>query len=358
MALRPLRVEELAEILAFDFKSGPIPKFRRDWRLKNPVKALLSACSTLLAVVTVESYREKCRVVQFAHFTVKEFLMSSRFAEKHDAISSRYHISISPAHSFVAQACLGVLLHLDDNTTRRSLTEFPLAKYAAQHWVQHTHFGGVSQCAMEGIKRLFDRTKPHLSIWLWIHDPTMPSWMQSERSKGPSSPRGTPLHYSTFCGLHDITKILAVEYPQDVNSQNFDNRSSPLHIASIEGHVNITRMLVDCGADVSAQKENGRTALHLALEKGHVELARILVESGARLSAQDKHGWTALHMASNKGYVDISKMLVECGADVSAQKEDGRTALHLASERGHVDLAWVLMESGAGLSAQMSPCSI
>jgi hypothetical protein len=32
VAARPLRVEELAELLAFDFEAGSIPKFHEDWR--------------------------------------------------------------------------------------------------------------------------------------------------------------------------------------------------------------------------------------------------------------------------------------------------------------------------------------
>jgi len=164
VASRPLRVEELAEILAFDFKSGAIPKFHKDWRLKNPVEAILSACSTLLSVVTVKTWPGTSRVVQFSHFTVKEFLMSSRFAEKNNNISRRYHISMSPAHTLVTQACLGMLLHLDKSITGRSLTGFPLAEYAAEHWFDHARFEGMSQDAVEGMKQLFDRTKPHFSI--------------------------------------------------------------------------------------------------------------------------------------------------------------------------------------------------
>jgi hypothetical protein len=48
VASRPLRVEELAEFLAFDFKAGPIPKFHENWRLDDPLDAVLSTCSTLL----------------------------------------------------------------------------------------------------------------------------------------------------------------------------------------------------------------------------------------------------------------------------------------------------------------------
>jgi len=78
VASRPLRVEELAEFLSFDFKAGPIPKFREDWRLEDPVDAVLSMWSPLLTLVNVKG----SEVVQFSHFSVKEYWMSSRLAEK------------------------------------------------------------------------------------------------------------------------------------------------------------------------------------------------------------------------------------------------------------------------------------
>ena len=351
VASRPLRVEELAEILAFDFKSGGIPKFHEDWRLKNPVDAVISACSTLLSVVNVETHSRTFRVVKFSHFTVKEFLMSSRFAERHDNISRHYHITMPPAHTFVAKACLGVLLHLDKAITRQSLMEFPLAEYAAESWFVHARFEGVSEDIVEWTKQLFDWTKPHLSIWLWIHDPTEDSWYR-QRSERPSLPFGTPLHYAAFCGLHDIAEILAIEHPEDVNSQSFKNASSPLHVASREGHMKLAGMLIKRGANVSAQTKNGWTALHLALEKGHVNLAQMLVERGADVSAQNEVGSTALHLASIYDHIDLARMLVKRGADVSAPTKDGWTALHWALQNGHVNLAQMLVERGADVSAQ------
>ena len=345
-ASRPLRVEELAEIIAFDFNSGTIPKFHKDWRLKNPVEAVLSACSTLLSIVNVNTDGGTSRVVRFAHFTVKEFLMSRRFAERRDNISRRYYISMSRAHTSVAQACLGMLLHFDKNITSWSLQQFPFAEYAAEHWFEHARSEGVSQHVMEGMKQLFDRMKPHLSIWLWILDPTVPYWRRRERAEVAPPPCGTPLHYAAFCGLQDIAEILAIQHPQDVNSQRVDDGSSPLHLASQAGHVDIAQMLIDRGAEVSAQTKNGSTALHLASENGHVDLARMLIERGADVSAQKTNGWTALHWVSQNGHVDLAQMLIERGANVAAQTEDGSTALHLASLNGHLDLAQLLVDVG------------
>jgi hypothetical protein len=139
---RPLRVEELAELLAFDFEEGQIPTFHEDWRLEDPVEAVLSTCSTLLSLVNAQNFQ----VIQFSHFSVKEFLTSTRFSEKHDKISNRYHVSLTEAHTLVAQACLGILLHLDQGVTSSTLPKFPLAQYAAERWFGHARFEGVAKC--------------------------------------------------------------------------------------------------------------------------------------------------------------------------------------------------------------------
>ncbi|KAH9962804.1 NACHT domain-containing protein [Lactifluus volemus] len=119
VAVRPLRVDELGEVLAVNFDSGDgIPQLNPDWRWEDQEEALQAACSSLIAIVdTGES-----RVVQFSHFSVKEFLTSPRLADS-SADVSRYHISLEPAHTILAQSCLGVFLRLpvhedlhEDNT--------------------------------------------------------------------------------------------------------------------------------------------------------------------------------------------------------------------------------------------------
>jgi hypothetical protein len=170
VASRPLRVEELSELLAFDFKAGPIPKFHEDWRLEDPVYAVLSTCSSLLSIV--DGGRPFGKVAQFSHFSVKEYLISTRLAEASDIIPRRYHVSTTPVHILAAQACLGILLHLDkDVVASNSLEKWPLPQYAAEHWVYHARFEDVSRNVADGIKQLFDPSKQHLSVSLLIHDP-------------------------------------------------------------------------------------------------------------------------------------------------------------------------------------------
>ncbi|KAH9039461.1 hypothetical protein EDB83DRAFT_2295745, partial [Lactarius deliciosus] len=83
VATRPLRVEELAEVLALDFdgaKDG-IPALNKDWRWDDGQQGVLSTCSGLIVIVDgvdEDSWNRSWghRVVQFAHFSVKEFLTS------------------------------------------------------------------------------------------------------------------------------------------------------------------------------------------------------------------------------------------------------------------------------------------
>jgi ankyrin repeat protein len=347
VASRPFRVEELAEFLAFDFKAGPIAKFQEDWRLEDPVDAVLSTCSTLLALVNVGG----SQVIQFSHFSVKEFLISARLSEATDKTLRRFSISMTSAHTLVAQACLGVLLHLDTNITRDNLKNYPLAEYAARHWVNHARFENVSRNAEDGMKELFDPRKRHIATWVWICDPRN-TIGDSERAERPPPPGGTPLHYAAVCGFERIVKFLAVEHSQDVNSRRFDDEWSPLHLASSYGHVEVAHILIKQGADLTARATDGFTPLHVASKRGHVNVAALLVERGANVVARDNDGNTALHVASMRGHVDMSRFLMQHGTEATVRNNGGWTPLLIVSTYGYVELARLLVELGADVSAR------
>ena len=352
VASRPLRAEELAELLAFDFDAGPIPKFYEGWRLEDPVDAVLSTCSSLLAVVDGGYYFGN--VIQFSHFSVKEFLTSTRLAQASDITLRRYHISMTPAHTLAAQACLGILLHLDkDLVTRESLEELPFVEYAAEHWADHARLEEVSPNVEDGIKRLFDLGKPHLTVCIWIHDPDDP-WLgrRNTRTERPFPPRQIPLHYATLWGLYSIVESLVLEHPQDVHSRGTFDDATPLHIASKMGHAKVARLILERDADVTAQDKDGSTPLHLASMRGQLKIAGMLIEHGANVTAQDKDRLTPLHLASTWGQLEVAGMLIEHGADIAAQDGNRSTPLHLASQEGQLEVAGMLIERGADVTAQ------
>jgi len=156
VASRPLRVEELTEFLAFDFKAGQIPQIRRGFASSEPDGR---------RAVNMSQSARRCRrgwllLHSILTFSVKEFLTSTRLADTTDTISGRYHVDMTRAHTLVAQASLGILLHLDDEyVTSGSLETFPLVEYAALHWLGHAQYENVLEIIQEGTKRLFDPNK-------------------------------------------------------------------------------------------------------------------------------------------------------------------------------------------------------
>jgi ankyrin repeat protein len=359
VARRPLGVKELADLLAFDFEAGSIPKFHEGWRLEDPVDAVLPTYSSLLAIVD-ESYGDEFsterylgKVIQFSHFSVREFLTSARLAEASDTISRRYHISMTPAHTLAAQACLGILLHIDkDVVTRDSLEELPLAKYAAKHWVDHAQLEDVSRNVEDGMKQLFDPSNSHLAVCIWIRDPDF-RWDRMRRTERPLPPDRTPLHYAAFWGLDSIVEFLVIEHAQDVHSRGFtdEDNATPLHLASKSGHVKVSRFLLEHDADVTAQDKYGMTPLHWASGDGRLEVARMLIECGADVTAHDDRHRTPLHQASGNGQLEVARMLIERCADVTAHDDNHQTPLHWASANGQLEVARMLIERGADVTA-------
>ena len=275
VAVRPLRVEELAEVLAVDFEVGGTPILNPDWRWSDHQEAVLSACSSL--VTTLKDEDGGSRIVQFSHFSVKEFLTSNRLAESSRDIS-RYHIQLGAAHTILVQACLGVLLRLDDDIDQDSIKNFPLARYAAQYWVKHAQFESVSLRIEEGMGRLFDADKPHFSTWLWIYNEVIDRSLSGIR---PTTPEAVPLYYAALHGFRDLVERLLAKHPEHINAEG-GRWMTPLR-ASVEGrHSEVFSFLIDNFPDVNVGVGWGLTALHLASSGGHLKFGERLLSAEPR----------------------------------------------------------------------------
>ena len=379
VAVRPLLVEELAELLAFDFQetsSGGIPTLKEDWRWDNKEEAVLSTCSSLLTIVP----RDDSRVVQFSHFSVKEYLTSPRLARSPHGEISQFRIDLEPAHTTMAQACLATLLkHTGNSYVKLS----PLVKYAAEHWVDHAQFPNVASHVWDGTDDLFDSSKPHFAAWLQVHD-IDESWYYF--SSNSHDGVGSPLYYAAFCGFYDVAECLIMKHPEQVNSRGGLNlfplpaalykrhlhvanllyrhgavvdvrgtvENTPLCAASSNGQVDIMRWLLNHGAVTNARSVGQITPLSYAAIALHLEAVQVLLEHNADINAQHREGQTPLcWVLSTHGFIGKSvgmvRLLLEHGADPNISDNDHSTPLHQASSQGLLEAARLLLSHGAKL---------
>ncbi len=128
--------------------------------------------------------------------------------------------------------------------------------------------------------------------------------------------------------------------------------AGPLHEATRDGDLEQARALVEAGADLDTQGDNGETPLTLAVLGGYVSVASLLIDRGADIQARNRGGFTPLHAAAYVNAVEIAEQLLGRGADVNDQmNKAGVTPLSVASEEGHVGVAKVLINHGADFEA-------
>ena len=380
VAVRPLLVEELAELLAFDFQAsteGAIPTLKEDWRGDNEEEAVLSTCSSLITIVA----RDDSRVVQFSHFSVKEYLTSSRLALSTHGDISQFRINLEPAHMIMTQACLATLLGLDEHAGISDAKMSPLVNYAAEYWVDHARFEKVSLLLRDGMDDLFDSSKPHFAAWLRVHD-------MDERwypfSPGLRDYVGCPLYYAAFCGLYGVVERLIMKHPEQVNAAGGHNlfplpaalykrhlhvadllyrpgvvvdipgdaKYTPLHAASYHGQVDAMRWLLNHSANANSRSIGGFTPLGEAAYQMQLEAVRVLLEHNADINLQDINGETPLHWDVsnchlNEHFVDMVRLLLERGANPNICANDHTTPLHEASSYGLLEAARLLLSHGA-----------
>jgi hypothetical protein len=128
---------------------------------------------------------------------------------------------------------------------------------------------------------------------------------------------------------------------------------TPLHAASVGGHVAVAQWLREAGASVCAPAD-GKTPMFIACENGHLELAAWLFCAGATGDIRIEHvwlGWTPLFAACRAGHLPVAQWLFDMGAGEDIHKVDkkyGATVLCIASWEKKFDMVlWLLIHGAA-----------
>ncbi|KAI0260114.1 hypothetical protein BC834DRAFT_1044836 [Gloeopeniophorella convolvens] len=271
---RPFQVEELAELLAFDFR-GDTPAYHSDWRAEDVQQALLTFCpGSFLSIVKTRRGSD----VRFAHSSVREFLTSTIIANSTARIS-RFHVLPRPSHTLLAQICLTALLQVDVTSSRDTLSkDLHLLRYAASHWDVHARFESVALSVMDLATKVLDPARPHSVAWL-SQEGRFPGELASFTPT--SRLGGTTLYFAALCGLPLVVEQLVVSHPEDLD-QIGGHHGTPLNVASHYGHIDTVRLLLDHGADPNAPASPTGPALYVASFAGHVDVVQLLLEHRAQ----------------------------------------------------------------------------
>jgi hypothetical protein len=346
VALRPLRVEELAEVLAFDLTAGRIPKLNADWRWEDQEEAVLSACSSLVSVIIDDG----SRVVQFSHFSVKEFLTSDRLASCMEEVA-QFHIPIEPSNAILAQACLGVLLCLDDRTDKDSAKNIPLYRYAAEHWVGHARVGNVELQIKDTLDYFFDMDNPHFSALARIEHPQhlLRVCVDDEPTGVPRS--AAPLYFAAWMGFRGLVGRLIFQDSQQVN--HFGGQyGTPLHASVVGGHIEVSQLLFAHGADINSRCGDNWTPLHDCVLQGTCEDREVAAEPRCRRELPGESRPDSTTSCSLRGYLEACRILLEHHAEVDPRDNDGSTPFLRALQYGHPDIARLFLDCDVDVRVQ------
>ena len=200
---------------------------------------------------------------------------------------------------------------------------------------------------------------------------------QGAVTEGEDEPGFTLLHRAAFSGASDVVRLL-LERGFDPNARDDEGSGPPMFQAAMGGDPLVVKALLEYGADVHLREGYwGWTPLHIAVSfmttgyaKGTaIEVAQLLLDQGADIRAQDDEGRTPLHLAvtyyeDDDGFRELVAMLgierppieatdmvgflLDRGADIEALSNERETPLlRAAAGSREPDVVRLLLSRGA-----------
>jgi ankyrin repeat protein len=343
---RPLSLDEVAEVVAIDIEREPA--FDRDEVLEDPLEAL-NICSSLITVNKEDQTQGPSRqIAALAHYSVKEYLVSTRIRT---GKAAKYSMHGTICHEAISTACLRYLLQIQQPELAPDsfLEVFKLARYSAEAWISHLQKTDDQSIDTSCVAvRLLSKGTPAYLTWIRLYDPDAP-WPEPDFSRRPEEIM-EPLYYAGLSGLGNVVKLL-LDAGVDVNAQG-GKFGNALQAASVNGYEQVVKLLLDAGADVNAQGGHFDSALQAASVNGQEQVVKLLLDTGANGNAEGGTFGNALQAASVTGQEQVVKLLLDAGANVNAQGGWYGNALQSASVRGHEQVVKLLLNAGADVNAQ------
>ena len=108
---------------------------------------------------------------------------------------------------------------------------------------------------------------------------------------------------------------------------------SAIGVAAFDENLEMVKLLIDNGADVSSEADNGKTVLLEAIlsEKSY-DIVKLLIEKGADVNRSNDDKQTPLMKAAQYNLPAVVKLLLDSGASKKGTDFYGKTAMKYAEE--------------------------
>jgi uncharacterized protein len=126
--------------------------------------------------------------------------------------------------------------------------------------------------------------------------------------------------------------------------------NTPLLYAAIEGNVGSVKVLVEAGADVNIQNNQGESAILLATNHDNVDIAMLLYNHGASIPKSgvfiDMRYTPISWLSQSPSMLQHLELYLRAGVDMHELNEDGTSVLHVAVAHSNVRAINALVNAG------------
>ncbi|VDI76466.1 Hypothetical predicted protein [Mytilus galloprovincialis] len=122
------------------------------------------------------------------------------------------------------------------------------------------------------------------------------------------------------------------------------NGRCPLSVATMQGNVEVVRLLLEKNPTVDLRDNTGMTALYIACWKRHTTIVSMLLEKDPNIDLCNKYGNSPLFIASQEGLTDIVRLLLERNPNIDLCNNNSVNALYVACYYGHTATVIMLLE--------------
>lgn len=163
-----------------------------------------------------------------------------------------------------------------------------------------------------------------------------------------------PLHRAAAFGQLRVVGHLS--HSDEINLPGADGKTA-LHYAILYGSVPVVKYLLAHGADINAgyqSREGYKSSLIVALKEKKYEIIELLLDFGANIESQDEDGWRPIHFAADQDRTALARRLLNLGCASEPVTHEGATPLFIAMDSNYIDMVDLLWTHTQGRTLQLS----